>query len=159
MVPGGSQADSEQRQLPQPIQHTSQNKTVKDIIKFISEKWSVRQRQIDLRLCQSAADLVTQDPRNLIKYDKHNSMSVKISDLLPRKFHHSQEACTLYLLYEIKRDLEDDEEEEEGSDSEENEEDEVEGSEEMDSENEETPSQRDRSSQKGAKGPAKDDEE
>ena len=62
------------------------------------------------------------------------------------------------MLYEIKRALEDDDEEE-GSDSEEGEEDEVEGSEEIDSENEEVTSQRDRSSQKGAKGPAKDDEE
>jgi hypothetical protein len=82
---------------------------------------------------------------------------VKISDLLPKKFHQSQEPCTLYLLYEIKRGAL--EEDEEGSDSEEGEEDEAEGSEEGESENEEALSQRDRSSQKGAKGPAKDEEE
>ena len=85
---------------------------------------------------------------------------MKISDLLPKKFHQSQEPCTLYLLYEIKRGtLEEDEDDEEGSDSEEGEEDEAEGSEEGESENEEAPSQRDRSSQKGGKGPAKDEEE
>jgi hypothetical protein len=59
MVPTGTHTDPEHRHGTHPIQHASQNKTVKDIIKFISEKWSVRQRQIDLRLCQSAADLVT----------------------------------------------------------------------------------------------------
>lgn len=64
------------------------------------------------------------------------------------------------MLYEIKRGaLEEDEDDEEGSDSEEGEEDEAEGSEEGESENEDALSQRDRSSQKGAKVPDKDDEE
>jgi hypothetical protein len=95
-----------------------------------------------------------------MKYDKHNSSTVKISDLLPKKFHHSEEPCTLYLLYEIKRaHEEEDDDDEEGSDSEECEDDDVEGSEEIDSDNDEALSQRDRSSQKGVKGPAKDDEE
>ena len=104
LVPGGNQGETEARKPPSlPVSHTSTNKTVKDIIKFICEKWSLRQRQIELRLCQSAADLVIQDPRNLIKYDKQNSSSVKITDLIPKNFLQSQEDCTLYLLYEIKR--------------------------------------------------------
>lgn len=81
-----------------------------------------------------------------MKYDKHNSSTVKISDLLPRKFHYSQESCTLYLLYEIKRLHEEDEDNEDGSDSEGCEDDEVDGSEELDSENEDAPSQVDHGS-------------
>lgn len=48
-----------------------------------------------------------QDPRHLTKYEKSNSSTVKISDLLPKKGGASEwldvSPCTLYLLYEIKK--------------------------------------------------------
>jgi len=84
-------------------QPDSGERTVRDIIKAVANKWQLKQRQIELRLCQSTAEIVQKDPRLLTKYDKRSSVNAKILDLLPKKQQISDSPCSLYLLYDIKK--------------------------------------------------------
>ena len=79
------------------------------------KKWGIKGSQVELRLCKSAADIVQLDPKNLTRYDKHSD--VQINDLLANQTSHDfanqgelnkniQEAVTLYLLYDIKAEVE-----------------------------------------------------
>jgi hypothetical protein len=94
---------------------------VRELIRLIATRWNLRQRQIELRLCLSPADLVQNDPRKLQKFDKSNSNNVRIADLLTKNMNGTG-AITLYLLYDIKKlpllSMEDLDEEEMGTDTE-----------------------------------------
>ena len=97
------------------------NRTVKDIITYISKKWDLRMSLIELRLCKSAADIVQQDQKYLTKFDK--TSNVKIIDILNDMKNTNDNNNILYLLYDIKlpniNDDEDDYEDSESSQSDE----------------------------------------
>ncbi len=61
-------------------QSENKQKTVKDIIDFVSKKWNLQHNQVELRLCKSTADIVQQDTKNLMKFDWGSKQ--KISELL-----------------------------------------------------------------------------
>ncbi len=59
-----------------------EGKTIRDIIRRIAEKWDLRQRQIELRLCFSPAEIVQKELKNLAKFNKANSAEVQIKDII-----------------------------------------------------------------------------
>lgn len=61
-------------------QENSQNKTVKDIIQYMSNKWQIRKSRILLRICRSPADLVKLDINHLDTYTKKSDN--KLIDLI-----------------------------------------------------------------------------
>ncbi|CDW84879.1 UNKNOWN [Stylonychia lemnae] len=86
-------------------------KSVRDIINFICQKWQLRRSQVELRLCRSPAEIVQQDSRSLHKFDYKSQ--TKIVDLLKMESQNTTQKqlqemnsmnnkLTLYLLYDIK---------------------------------------------------------
>lgn len=76
-------------------------KTVRDIIRLIAEKWDLRQREVELRLCFSPADIVQKDLRHLPKFDKASSLKAKLQDII--KHDQARKDQPIYMLYDIKR--------------------------------------------------------
>ena len=85
---------------------------MRDIIAYVCKKWELQRSQIELRLCKSTADIVQQDVKCLTKFDKTSDM--KIVDILD-EIKNEQDKNTIYLLYDIKKNLNSDDEDFEDS--------------------------------------------
>lgn len=76
-------------------------KTVRDIIRLIAEKWDLRQREVEVCLCFSPADIVQKDLRHLPKFDKASSLKAKLQDII--KHEKVRKDQPIYMLYDIKK--------------------------------------------------------